>query len=78
MTRLKEIIIEKTTSAILNERSGQDIGDIIFPVTFIASGIVDSYETWVRNGQKIKTQEELIKEISDITEHIIKKVIKPE
>jgi len=39
---------------------------------------VDSYETWVRNGQKIKTQEELIKEISDITEHIIKKVIKPE
>ncbi len=78
MTRLKEIVIEKTTSAILNERSGQDIGDIIFPVTFIASGIVDSYETWVRNGQKIKTQEELIKEISDITEHIIKKVIKPE
>lgn len=62
----------------MNERSEQDIGDIIFPVTFIASGIVDSYETWVRNGQKIKTQEELIKEISDITEHIIKKVIKPE
>lgn len=76
MTRLKEIIIEKTVGAVLRTYPDADYADVIFPVTFTAGGIVDSYESWVKNGQDLKTQEELIREVSDITEYIVKKIIK--
>ncbi len=76
MSRLKEIVIEKTTSAILAEHPEFDIADIIFPVTFTAAGIVDSYEAWVRKGKDVIPQVELIKQVSDITEYVLKKIIK--
>lgn len=76
MTKMKEIVIEKTTSAILAKHPHLEATDIIFTVTFTAAGIADSYETWVRRGNGVKPRDKFVREICDITEYVLNKIIK--
>ncbi|MDE5729010.1 MAG: TetR/AcrR family transcriptional regulator [Clostridia bacterium] len=76
MTRLKEIMVEKTTSAILAAHPNMPEADIVLPVTFTAAGLTHSYEAWIRSGKNMKPRDEFISELCDVTEYVIKKVIK--
>lgn len=69
-SKLKEMFCEKTTASLLNKFPETDPKKVVYPLTFAAAGIVDCYSKWVR-GETDTSLEEVIKEISKITEHII-------
>lgn len=74
VARLKVIFVEKTMRSILNKFPHLHKNDILYPLTYAAAGIVDSYMKWVRNGEI--SIEQLIDTVSGITEYIIEKLTK--
>lgn len=74
ISRLKQIFVDKTMQSILNKFPSLRQKDIIYPLTYAASGIVDSYTKWIRlGGIEIDC---LIDTVSAITKHIIEEVTK--
>lgn len=69
--RLKLILVEKTKSNILNRFTDLTEKDIIYQLTYAASGIIDSYIKWIRDSDSAITLNELIQKVSEITERII-------
>lgn len=76
LSRVKEILVEKTLEAICQAFPHVKRQNIIYPLTFAAAGLVESYDKWVRDPDKSKPLEELIREVSGITEHIIESITK--
>lgn len=72
IARLKLIFVDKTINSILNKFPHLQKKDILYPLTYAAAGIVDSYLKWVRGGGI--TIGELIDTVSGITEFIIQKL----
>lgn len=70
VSKLKEIFVEKLKDSILsiiniNEKF------IEYPLTFAAAGIIDCYVKWVRGNNSSSTIEEVMREVSKISEQII-------
>ena len=72
--RLKEIIIEKVTTAISEDFEGVKKSSAFFPITFAAAGIVETYISWERTGGNDKPFNEITDEVSKYTEYIIKSI----
>jgi len=72
--RLKEILVEKTADAMLETFPNLTVEQLKYPLTFAAAGIVDSYVKWVRFEKDGKTLEELIGEVSNLTNRIIEEL----
>ena len=72
--RLKEIIIEKVTTAISEDFDGVEKRAAVYPITFAAAGIVETYISWERSGENIKPFNEITDEVSKYTEYIIKNI----
>ena len=71
IARLKDIFVEKTISSIKNTFPHISEKDINFQLVYAAAGTVDCYVKWVREKGGSVQLEELIKKVSEITEHII-------
>ena len=69
--RIKEIFIEKTCDAILEYLPRLTKDKILYPVTFAAGGIIDSYIKWCLSEPKQISLEELIKTVSEYAKNII-------
>jgi AcrR family transcriptional regulator len=64
--RVKDIFAEKTMNA-LNHHSGIQFGpEVIYPITFATSGIIDTYLKWAYAEDKIISLEELSRIGSEI------------
>ena len=70
--RLKNILAEKTVSAIHAKFPSIQTNKIIYQLSFAASGIIDSYIKWSRTGGV--SFDELLSDVSAITEYIVKRV----
>lgn len=72
VARIKRMLVEKSLGSISEKFPNLQKKDILYPLTYAAAGIVDSYLGWVRNGGV--SIEELIDTVGGITEHIIEKI----
>lgn len=71
VAKIKNIFVEKTKAPILNKFPNLNEQDIIYPLTYAASGIVDSYVKWVKDNDSSTSPDDVIKKVSHITETII-------
>lgn len=71
--RLKEIIEEKLAEA-LTEKYNFVTNEIIYPLTFAAAGIVDTYVKWAHAADENTSLENLIREVSEIVTPIIEEL----
>lgn len=71
---IKAIFADKTERSILNKFPEIPREKLGYPLTFAAAGIIDSYAKWAKSGEV--PLEELIKEVSEITEKIIEDITK--
>ena len=71
IARLKDIFVEKTLKSLKNIFPWISEKDITFQLVYAASGTVDCYVKWVRESGGRVQLEELIRKVSEITEHII-------
>ena len=74
IVKLKNIITDRIKDAVLSEFPHLSGKDVIYPLTFVSAGIIESYLKWVRNNEEIPI-EELISEVGNITVQILKCVI---
>ena len=77
IVKLKQILTEKATAAVLSDFPALKEDDIKYPITFAAAGIIESYIKWVRT-EDTKPMEVLIAEISKITVRILQDITKIE
>ena len=75
IVKLKNIITEKLKDAVLTESPHLSEKDVIYPLTFVSAGIIESYLRWVRNNEEVPI-EELIAEVGNLTVQILKAVTK--
>ena len=76
LKRLKAILVEKTLAAIIETYPHKRKEDLEYPLTYAAAGIVESYVKWVRDGESTKSLDEILRELSTYTEHIIENLTK--
>lgn len=76
IAKLKSMFVDKAVSSIQQRIAAVNEKNLLYPLTYAASGIVDSYVKWVRSNDDSITLEELIRETSQITEYIISTVTK--
>lgn len=69
LSKLKDIFVEKTKKSILALLNISE-KDMEYPLTYAAAGIIDCYAKWVRDDSSTPI-ENVIREVSRITEHII-------
>ena len=74
--KIKQILVEKTADSILKRFPTIDIKKINYPLTYAAAGIVDCYVKWVSDNDAQTSMDELMKEVSEITEYIISHLTK--
>lgn len=72
---LKQIFTDQAKNAILNEFPYLSEDDVKYPLTYVSSGIVESYLKWVRSGDT-KPLEVLIAEVGKITVNILQSITK--
>lgn len=72
---LKQIFTDQAKNAILNEFPYLSEDDVKYPLTYVSSGIVESYLKWVRSGDT-KPLEVLIAEVGKITVNILQAITK--
>lgn len=70
VTKLKEIFVEKAKKSILATLN-RSVKELEYPLTFAAAGIIDCYVKWVREGNGSTSIDEVMREVSKITEQII-------
>ena len=70
--RLKEILVERTLSAILQAYPAAQKQQLIYPLSYAAAGIVDCFIKWARSDDNSTSLEALIEIISELTEALIK------
>ena len=73
IVKIKNILTEKATSAILADFPTIKEDDIKYPVTFASAGIIESYLNWVRTNDS-KPMEVLLAEIGKITVRILEDI----
>ena len=73
IAKLKNILTEKATYAVLSDFPTLKEDDIKYPITFAAAGIIESYLKWVRSGDS-KPMEVLIAEVGKITVRILEDI----
>lgn len=71
--KLKNIFVEKTLDEIAAFSPDFDRQAAFYPITFTASGIIDCYIKWTKNGGDVPI-DVLIARLSEITEFIIAKI----
>lgn len=71
ISKIKEIFAEKTRQSILETFKNLHENDIKYSLVFAAAGVIDCYVKWVREDCNSKPLEDIISEVSKITEHII-------
>lgn len=76
IARLKQIFVEKTKSSILNRFPELDEKEVLYPLTYAASGIIDCYIKWGREANADTSLDSLILTVSALTEHIISNITK--
>lgn len=69
--RLKEIITDKTKSAMVEAFPELDPDKLDYPLTFAAAGIIDTYVKWAHDENKSNSLEELIKTVSIFVKYIL-------
>lgn len=74
LAKLKRTLVEKTTDAIVSAFPETDANALDIPLTYASAGIVDNYVHWAQSYENAVPHEELIRQISVITEHIIENV----
>lgn len=74
IARMKEVFVDKAIRTIMRKFPHISEKRLTYPLTYAAAGIVDSYVKWVRQDKPAITLEELIRDTSFITEHIISKI----
>lgn len=75
IVKLKHILTEKATAAVLCDFPTLKEDDIKYPITFAAAGIIESYLKWVRTEDN-KPMEVLIAEVGKITVRILEDIAK--
>ena len=73
--KLKQILTDKATAAVLTDFPTLKEDDIKYPITFAAAGVIESYIKWVRT-EDTKPMEVLIAEISKIAVRILQDITK--
>ena len=73
--KLKQIFMEKIRDATLLEFPEISESDLKYPLTYISSGIIDSYLKWLRTNDGMPI-ESLVSELGKITVKILKDVTK--
>ncbi|MDE6613281.1 MAG: TetR/AcrR family transcriptional regulator C-terminal domain-containing protein [Clostridia bacterium] len=64
--RIKEILVDKTMTAVLAQYPQYRRQDFAYTFTFLSAGIIDSYIKWAHSENKEVTLEELIKTVSSL------------
>lgn len=72
--KLKNNFTEKAVNAISNYFPSLDPNKIVYPVTFASAGIVDCYIKWCRSKDEGTPLNEIIREVSVITDHIVNSI----
>lgn len=70
--RLKEILVDSTLDVILNSYPHAERQRLVYPLSYAAAGIVDCFIKWARCEDNSTPLEELVAQISELTESIIK------
>ena len=66
--RIKEILVDKTMTAVLEQYPKYKNQDFAYTFTFLSAGIIDTYIKWAHSEDKEITLEELIKTVSALIE----------
>ena len=72
--KIKGIFVRKTKSSILKKFPNISEDEIEYPLIFAAAGVIDSYVNWVKKDSGRIPSEELIREVSGITELLIENI----
>lgn len=75
VVKLKQILTEKATAAVLADFPNLTEADIIYPVTFASAGIIECYLKWL-HANDTKPMEVLIAEVGKITVQILEDITK--
>lgn len=70
IARLKEIFVKNAMDLIV-KTTGVSEKDILYPLTYAASGIIDCYVKWVRDDDNSLSLSDVMEKISKITQYII-------
>ncbi len=71
ISKIKQILVTKTTEALLKRFPGIDESKLGYPLTYAAAGILDCYIKWVSGNDKHSSLDEHMSEVCAITQHII-------
>lgn len=71
--RLKDIFTERARAAFSHVENFRNDPAVEYRLTFIASGVIDTYIKWALAGEGKIPLEELSRTVSDITERIVSK-----
>lgn len=71
IARIKEILYETTVNALKKTFPQLDISKVVYPLTFAASGIIDSYVKWAHSDGNV-SMESLIETVNSLTQSIFK------
>lgn len=66
--RIKEILVDKTMTAVLAQYPKHKKQDFAYTFTFLSAGIIDAYIKWAHSEDNEITLEELIKTVSALIE----------
>jgi AcrR family transcriptional regulator len=69
--KLKNIFVEKAVSSINPSIEGKRLDKYVYGITFITSGMVDTYLKWSYSESKNITLDELCKEVGEIAETMV-------
>lgn len=71
INKIKELLVKQTSASLMKKFPALNADRIEYPLTFAAAGILDCYVKWVKSGGGNTTLDELMREVSLITEKII-------
>lgn len=70
--RIKQILVNKTISALKINFPQLQYEKIIFPITFASSGTIDTYVEWANSENPAISLNELIDNVSKLTQNIFR------
>lgn len=76
IAKIKQILVRKASDSLVKKFPQTDVKQIDYPLTYAVGGIIDCYVKWVRFGDGSVPMDDLMKQVSSITEHILSQLTK--